>query len=302
MHNYLFILLLISLPSWGFTDSKTDFIQEGQKFISKLNAKFSIDVKLKKVNRTVCGLGSSFNNKEPSIVYCDRDISFYDSLKPSDDPLASFLTVISHEYSHILVDFDMSSEARGAARENEKLLLNYISSIIQSNPRRLAQIEIAKPLESYSVPDTINFILSNDHHENIDSLGIKLMLLTQEEPNLDVMKVVAQSDDAPSFFKYFIEPRTKVLKQSYIDGLGSWSNFRCIGNQFHFPQTNIVLKSFLFKEGYLEILDALEKQCDQHEVIQMFFDLLDQYYPLSGTGGRTIVNRHHPHTQTTIMR
>jgi hypothetical protein len=282
-HLKLFIILSSLFSFNSFAEGNRNFRLEAEKFVNELNTLFKIKGVLKEVKK--CG----FSTKEPvnnvhSIYFCKKDIEFFEKRLEAEKPLESLLTIISHEYAHFLLDWDISPEA------NEVLsdflwddVAETIYSKIKDDKKIKAQILKAMEASETEISDEekikeniVKFLLFGDH-VNADALGVKLMLLTGRIPNLATMYLLPYMPNSRRTLPSIIEERTNVLTHSMKDGLLGWSNLVCIGPGRNLSGSNQVLKQYLADNGHNSLLESINQECSLESVSAMFFVLLDRY-------------------------
>lgn len=265
------------------TFAQANLEKELLSFVSRLNEKFSLDVELKKVYR--CGFSSGSDH---SISYCQRNIDFFRSLGSDKKSLESILTIIAHEYAHILLNYTMSSSAEKALEDSLAESTEAIYRYIQFNARRRAQIgrfieanfSSEEQDQEAKVKEAILKILLLGDHENMDSMGAKIMIIVGSSPRPEVMDLFPQitGNNQPHIFD-LVKARKEVLRKSTEEHLNSWNNYTCVGAGRDFTDSNIALKKVLAQNGFNAILNKLNNGCSTDDVLKTFLDILDRYYP-----------------------
>jgi len=283
-------LLLIFLSSNVFSDTASSLVQDAETFVNQLNFIFKIQVKLKEVPK--CG----FSTKEPVngvnyIYFCRKDIEFFEELQVKERPVDSLLTIIAHEYSHFLLDWDLSSDAIDTRsdflydqaaesifhkiRDNEDIKVRLLKFT-----RSSSENESESSYDEKLKDAIVSFLLFGDHANN-DGFGAKLMLMASKTPNPNVMTFY------PDLGQKVLKERAGVIEQSTKDGLKSWSNYLCIGPGRNLSGSNLILNRYLDQNNLNTILETLNNECTVEEVILNFFILFDKYVPpLSETSKR----------------
>ncbi len=153
---------------------------------------------------------------------------------------------------------------------------------IKDDTLRIQQIEKSVYRNSsVSLKEKVSDFLGLIQHENIDSLGAKLVILTGYEPNpksTQLMTRLGGNQDNP-VYRTWIVPRENILRVSKDDGLDKWSNFHCLGSAFTHLDSNLKLRNGLATIGQDHFLQDLDRGCTVEESVETFFDRLDTYYP-----------------------
>jgi hypothetical protein len=194
------------------------------------------------------------------------------------------LTIISHEYAHFLLDWDISPEAEEV---NSDFLWDDAAETIYSKIKddKKIKAQILKVMEASETEisdeekikeNIVQFLMFGDHVNN-DALGVKLMLLPGRTPNLATMNLLPYMSDSRRTLPSIIKERTNVLTQSMKDGLLGWSNLVCIGPGRNLSGSNQVLKQYLADNGHNSLLESINQECSLESVSEMFFVLLDRY-------------------------
>lgn len=280
------ITLTTSLPASNIHSLELEINQ----FVSRLNSKFDLDVTIRKVQR--CGF-SSHQNEDNGIFeirFCNKDLKFFNDLPSSENPVSSLLTIIAHEYAHFLLDYDYSDDAIRVFEDSLEKNANEILRAIRNNEGLLRKLKaIYSKLETESrrgdIPEDEKYLRAIYHvlllasHENVDSLGIKLMHLINYKSNPQVMKYFpALIGMSGPLIEDMVQTRTFVLKISEEDSLVSWSNYQCIAQGTERTDYGPKLKKVFSEAGYTSLLSLFNQPCPADQINKTFYRLLNNYY------------------------
>lgn len=252
----LFILFLF----YSFTSiaRSKDLLQNDiNTFISKLNTAFDLRVKLKLVSK--CGFRVD-TEANLQILACEEDIEFFSHLEDGMKATNGLLTIIGHEYSHILLEWDITA---ASTRDYESSIFGAAKSIAAKN--------------NLDSNDVFSFLLEIDH-ENKDSLGVKLVMWAGYEPDPSVMhelkKIVPHSE---SITIAYIKSRVEVLETSKNEGLQKWSDYRCISPNINFRDSLFKFKTWALKNSLTPLLEPIENSCSFLDVSILFDKRMKSY-------------------------
>lgn len=181
----------------------------------------------------------------------------------TENSLDALLLIVSHEYAHALIDYDMSPEATTIWKSSINELAD--SVLTKLNNDQIVKLDSLRTNPEQSQIDLIKRVFQFAIHENTDSLAVKLLIMTNRKINLDTMNIFARYFNSPSFDRV-ADMRTKVIEVAETDGLESWSNFRCIGKGLNLNGSNQNLKKMLNES----LIKDFEKECDIEEVFETF--------------------------------
>jgi hypothetical protein len=292
---YLGMLLIcglgISAPANATSD--VELRAEVDDLISELNAKFGLNV-LTKVS-TECGLrvdGPFGESDRYEIEFCDREIAYFAGLPDQERPVEGLLTIIAHEYAHVLLDLDISDDAILLREASSKAIVRQIIQARAADPAFSKQM-----LEAYEwgIADNeggkenlsegqkislgVTALLMLGAHENVDVLGVKLLHLVGRSPNTEVMKHLSGlGEDSDDFLVTMGLARSRSMRVGDQQALMSWGNYHCWGDvtsEGYVP----TLRAVMAREGHSSLLAPFAQACGPKQVEASFQDLLDRYFP-----------------------
>lgn len=292
MKTILIILLTIALPSSIFASSSVEELETKiNQFVSQLNSKFKLDVTTKQVEE--CGFSAHQNDENKDkfeIRFCHKDIQFYTELSNSEHPVDSILTIVAHEYSHFLLDYDYSDEASEVAEVSRQTIASEILEANRSNFELLLKLkavykswsddEEVTILDDEQFKDAIIYVLDLGSHENTDSLSIKLMHMLNYSAVPQVLKhLPIMTNTFDQVMKKMVKARIQVLETSEKESLAGWSNYQCVVQGNEQPGVNATVKKVLSELGYSSLLETFYKTCSKEQIHKNFYRLMDSYYP-----------------------
>ena len=272
------IFILFSSLSYG-KDQKVDFQNEVELYVKKLNSLFGIEVKTKRAREEVCFFGSGKIENEWTIIYCHKDFALFENLPAQNNGLNKLLTVIGHEYSHILLDFMMTKEALAEFTQSLDEAAQLIESEIMDDPTKVEQLKMVLGFDMPQLKDSIRTFLVLIHHENMDALGVKIteMANYKADPySITLLTKLVSAAGHPEF-EFWVAPRLDNMKEALKGGLKEWLNFNCIGNAYTFLNSNLILREGLARFGEVGILRDLDSGCSIEDVVKTFYEKLDSY-------------------------
>jgi hypothetical protein len=246
------------------------FEQEIESFIQNLNKRFDKQVTFVS-NCSELEPSNKIDSSGASVSFCRPALDWFSKLRPKERPLEAVLTIVGHEYSHLLLDSDLSEAAKsGWAEAKQKHAEFILARLTERQHLQLKQVRMVNETDIQLIKKMLNLA----HHENMDSLSVKLMILEGLSPNENMVELFSRNFQEPQFER-FIEPRIRVAKKALSDGLESWSNFKCSGIPYSLDESNLSLKRGLPSSLIAELL----QQCTDEEALKVFNQTLDDYYP-----------------------
>lgn len=240
--------------------------------IGELNTKFGLNVVAKA--STECGfrIDGPFGAADRyEIEFCDREIAYFAGPPAQERPAEGLLTIIAHEYAHVLLDLDISEDAILLREASSKAIVRQIIHARAADPAfskkmlELYEWGIAgneageeNLSGSQKISLGVTALLMLGAHENVDVLGVMLLHLVGRTPHPEVMMhlpgIYEDGDD--SLVKMGLA-RSLAMRVGDQEALMSWGNYHCWGD--------------VTSEGYAT--------CGLQQAEASFQDLLDRYLP-----------------------
>lgn len=280
MKLFLLIVLVTLFSCPSYSRSKTELVHDLSSFLGKLNTAFNLDVRLQIT--TECGLRTEWE-KKLVIAMCDDDILFFTKLKNDQKATNSLLTIIGHEYSHILLDWDVTEASNQSLETSILHVSKKIKEIVETDPDLKARLHMyaeANNIPNDSIENIIFSFLLDIDHENKDALGVKLLLWTgglPEESVLDYFPILIPNSQIATLD--YVRSRKKTMHASIVEGLSSWELYRCIAPGVYFLDSLMHLKTWAEKNNLQSTFEAIGKSCTDIDVINNFFERFKSYFP-----------------------
>ncbi len=267
--------LLKSIETYFEYSKKFKLINNLNIFINELNSIFGKNVILKQISS--CG----FTMTEERLTFCKSDLDYF--LKLSDQKLAleQLENIFAHEYAHSLLDYGLTNQAITFSEElisviiekilseqlgNHQLVRNFYFNIYGPHYEDLITIE-----DIYR--EDISTVLSSLEHLNTDTLGAKLLVLTNRPLRSEILLKIPEISGADNTAEYqrLLNQRVDFMNRSYQEGLNNWSNYNCINRGYSLADSNLKLKNVFSHRGLTGSLKAINQVCDE-EMIQTLFN------------------------------
>ena len=276
----LITLIFILFSSFSYGKNQTiDFSYEIDRYISKLNSLFSIEVKTRKAREDQCIFGTGKIENDWTIIYCQKDFAIFENLPVQNNGLIKLLTLIGHEYSHILIDLTMTEEALETYVQSLNKAALIIETEIMNDPVKVKQLKMVLGFDRPQLKDSIKDFVGLIHHENMDALGVKIadMANYKADPFWPILTPKFISATGHPELEFWITPRINNMERALEGGINEWANFNCLGNAFTFKNSNLILRKGLARFGEIGILRDLDSGCSTEEVVKTFYEKLDSY-------------------------
>jgi hypothetical protein len=273
-------LIFIFFSSFSYSkDRKVDFQFEIELYVKKLNSLFGVEVKIRKAREDLCFFGSGKIENDWTIIYCHKDFALFENLPVQNNGLNKLLTLIGHEYSHILLDLTMTKEALAIFEQSLDKSAQLIESEIMNDPTKVKQLKMVLGLDRPQLKDSIKLFLGLLHHENMDALGIKIteMANYKADPYWPILTTKFIGAAGRPELELWISPRINNMKEALKGELKEWLNFNCIGNAYTFRNSNLILREGLARFGEIGLLRDLDSGCSTEEVVKTFYEKLNSY-------------------------
>ncbi|GEM_PF-5552234 len=256
----LFLFFFFTFNAFG----QSPFEKEMSTFVDRLNGIFLIKAKL----ITDCDdVEPSIEPGKDIIKICRPVLDYFTSL----NDVKSLLTFISHEYAHILVTERISATGWNIRKKSVNEAANFIKA--QMTPEMEKKfIVLTSRFGSRPIEWFIKFFLETYEHENMDTLGVKLMLMAGLSPNANSVGLWFRKFAPQDEFVIFA--RENAISDAHLDGLSRWTNFRCIGAGLDEQETAIELKASLPES----LISTFIQPCTDEEIFQNFTQALEVYF------------------------
>lgn len=283
--KYIFILIFfcISLSlKPAFAASKYPY-DELEILINKLNVLSGLTVTYQETKE--CGfrlMGKKWEDESPVISFCENDLKPFAKDSFPQYPSKDLFSIIAHEYAHALVDYDRDIEDRDYTEEKIEEVASYFYQQLSTqgiwNPLLQAILSVKSPDDSdedHITSQAYNALNLADH-ENIDTLGVKLLLILGYEPSETQFARLQTNSDAQ---RREVKNRQEKMRLSISEGLHDWKTYNCTGlNSFSRTSSGDHFKKILMTQNLSKILESVNRECSTEEAFKTSIDTLYRYH------------------------
>ncbi len=276
MKTIILFFMLAFITSGSDAAVEIDPLLEIKTLVSKLNALSDLKVQVQKTKE--CGfrlLGRKWEKEKATLSFCDNDVKpFLDTSSPKF-PVNDLLTIIAHEYAHALIDYDRNIETVEYTEDRFDSSAMYIYqelTTVQSWDflvKAILSFKDPEDTEEEHITGIVFEELNNAEHENIDTLGVKLLLILNYTPSADLFSSLSVLSEWEG---RNLNVRAKKVAESISEGLKDWESFNCTGNGIFLEEASPSLKKLLIKNQLSSIQQKVNHECTDQEIFNTFID------------------------------
>lgn len=257
------------------------------RFVEKMNSFFGLEVEIQA--HEVCGF--RFDDVGPvedgkmAILYCEDELIPFDKFQDQKVSSSNLKFIFAHEYAHILINNHLSEAGLNALIERMPTFEKFIVETATKDPERKKLFETLTEFSESQIPDLkpdeiVDFFGFLLNHENVDSLGAKIMMMLGEEvpqaPLKEFSKILGHEDS--KLDAMIGGGRDRMVQASVREGLKNWNSLHCTEYAWSDEGSAKTLKRIALEKGYDGIHRRLSVDCTAEEAADSFYQSLARFF------------------------
>lgn len=286
MNKNLFVFVLV----FGFHASAmagSTSKELAHRFVDKMNSFFGLEVEIHAHEE--CGF--RFDDVGPvedgrmAILYCEDELVPFDKFQDQKVSSSNLKFILAHEYAHVLINNHVSEAGLNALVERRPTFEKFILGAATKDPERKKLFENLVEFSKGQIPnikseETVDIFGSLLNHENVDSLGVKIMMMLGEEVPRAPLKEYSMilGHENSKLDDMIGGGRDRMVQASVREGLKNWSSLHCTEYAWSDEGSAKTLKKIALEKGYDGIYLRLSEDCSAEEAADSFYKSLSRFF------------------------